>query len=206
MGFGIIFIGYITLLFFKILPPAMLVGAYLMRRGLAKLSIYGKSFRMSCRLCEALMVYFALYTALWAGTLAGVTRVMSASWFLLVDSVIYYALLLAFHIALYAALEGIARECGYEKGIKKVYFSRVLLTMVYAFSVFTLLLSGFGVAGYFRFAAFICQLVWYVYTIALLYGFYMRVATQEIIDEEEKKIAELDAQIIARRTGKKSGK
>ncbi len=202
MGFGLIFIGYITFLFFKILPPAMIVGAYLMRRGLDRLSVYGKNFRQSRVFADVLAVYYTLYSALWIGTLAGVTDILSNEVFLLADSVIYYALVLFFHMYLYAALEHIARDCGYEKGIKRVYFSRVLTAMVYVFSVLALILSAFGTGGYFRFASFICQLVWHLYTVVLLYGFYMRVATEAIIEEEEKKIAAIDAEIIARKRKK----
>ena len=59
-------------------------------------------------------------------------------------------------------------------------------------SVAGLLLAQVGAAAYLRYAAFLCQLVWYIHTAILIYGFYMRVATQEIIDDEEKKIAEYD--------------
>ena len=192
MGFGLIFTGYITLLFFKVLPPAMLVGAYLMQRGLGRLSVYGKSFRLSRNFAAALMAYFALYSALWLGKLTGAFDVFSHAYFGYADDLIYLALFIAFHICLYAALEKIAKECGYEKGVKKVYFARVLLAMFVAFSLLSLPFAVFSNAAYLQFAAFVCQLVWYIHTAVLLYGFYMRVATQEIIDDEEKKIAEYD--------------
>ena len=38
MGFGVIFLGYVTLLFFKIVPVGI-IGAYLMYRGLSRLSV-----------------------------------------------------------------------------------------------------------------------------------------------------------------------
>ena len=64
--------------------------------------------------------------------------------------------------------------------------------MFIAFSLISLPFAAFHTAAYLQYAAFLCQLVWYIHTILLLYGFYMRVATQEIIDDEEKKIAEYD--------------
>ncbi len=192
MGFGLIFTGYITFLFFKVLPPAMLAGAYLMWRGLGRLSLYGKAFRRAQSCSAALMVYFALYSALWLGKLFGVTDAFSLTWFGYADNLVYLALLLVFHIFLYAALEKIARDCGYDKGVKKIYFARVLFAMFIAFSLISLPFAAFHTAAYLQYAAFLCQLVWYIHTILLLYGFYMRVATQEIIDDEEKKIAEYD--------------
>ena len=89
-------------------------------------------------------------------------------------------------------MEKRATECVYEKGVKKLYFARVLLAMFVAFSLLSLPFAVFSNAAYLQFAAFVCQLVWYIHTAVLLYGFYMRVATQEIIDDEEKKIAEYD--------------
>ena len=192
MGFGLIFTGYITLLFFKVLPPAMLVGAYLMQRGLGRLSVYGKSFRLSRNFAAALMAYFALYSALWLGKLTGAFDVFSYTWFAYADDVVYMVLLIVFHVALYAAFEETACACGYEKGIKKIRFARVLVCMFAVCSVAGLLLAQVGAAAYLRYAAFLCQLVWYIHTAILIYGFYMRVATQEIIDDEEKKIAEYD--------------
>ena len=196
MGFGLIFTGYITLLFFKVLPPAMLVGAYLMRRGLAKLARYGKKFGAAKDCASVLTVYFALYTAFWLGELFGVSQVLSLTVFEYADTAVYLALLAVFHVLLYAALEQIARECGYEKGIKKIAFAKVLLAMFLAFSLLTLVLTAFSRAAVLSFASLLCQVVWYIHTAVLLYGFYMRVATQEIIDEEEKKLAEYDRHTI----------
>lgn len=192
MGFGLIFTGYITLLFFKVLPPAMLVGAYLMWRGLGKLSIYGKKYRLARSFAALLAVYFALYTALFLGKIFRVFDVFSHTWFAYADDAVYTVLLIVFHAALYAALEETARVCGYEKGVKKIRFARVLVCMFAVFSVVSLLLAQTGAAAYLRYAAFLCQLVWYIHTAIFVYGFYMRVATQEIIDDEEKKIAEYD--------------
>lgn len=192
MGFGLIFTGYITLLFFKVLPPAMLVGAYLMWRGLDKLAIYGKKYRLARSLAATLAVYFALYTAFFLGKIFRVFDVLSYTWFAYADDVVYMVLLIVFHVALYAAFEETACACGYEKGIKKIRFARVLVCMFAVCSVAGLLLAQVGAAAYLRYAAFLCQLVWYIHTAILIYGFYMRVATQEIIDDEEKKIAEYD--------------
>ena len=192
MGFGLIFNGYITLLIFKVLPPAMLVGAYLMWRGLDKLAIYGKKYRLARGLAATLAVYFALYTAFFLGKIFRVFDVLSYTWFAYADDVVYMVLLIVFHVALYAALEETACACGYEKGIKKIRFARVLVCMFAVCSVAGLLLAQVGAAAYLRYAAFLCQLVWYIHTAILIYGFYMRVATQEIIDDEEKKIAEYD--------------
>ena len=43
MGFGLIFLGWVTLLFFKVLPVGIL-GAFLMYKGLSKLCEYSEEF------------------------------------------------------------------------------------------------------------------------------------------------------------------
>ena len=105
MGFGLLFSGYITLLFFKVLPPAMAVGAYLMYRALDKLSVYGKAFRAARAASLALGIYYVLFTAIWIGRMAGLfNSVLSSNTFVVFDDVIYYALLLFLHLMLYSAL------------------------------------------------------------------------------------------------------
>ena len=200
MGFGLIFTGYIALLFFKVLPPAMLAGAYLMYRGLRRMNLYGKPFVRAKNAAAALCGYFALYTALWIGSLAGVLGgLFKNDVFVLCDDILYYALLLVFHICLYAALEAMARECGYEKGIKNVYFARVLTAMFYVLTAARMVTSFFASPGYLPFACLVCQLVWLLYTAALLYGFYMRISTDEILEDEERKIAAYNARFGGKR-------
>ena len=194
MGFGLVFIGYITLVFFKILPPAMALGAYFMYKGFKKLKLYNRAFEVSTYLSAVLFGYHILYSTLWASRFfRAFEGVFSSKIFILCDDIIYYCLLLLLHIFMYRGLEEICKFCGYHKGIKKVYMSRVITTMVYALTIINVPISLTNNAGYLPFALLLCQLVWIVYTSALIYSCYMRIATEEIIQEEEKKIAEYDA-------------
>ena len=194
MGFGLLFSGYITLLFFKVLPPAMAVGAYLMYRALDKLSVYGKAFRAARAASLALGVYYVLFTAIWIGRMAGLfNSVLSSNTFVVFDDVIYYALLLFLHVTLYAAIEGISKECEYKKGIRSVRFARVLTAMFYVLTAGSIVLDLLSVGTILSLLCFICQIIWYIYTAIIIYGCYMRIATQEIIDDEEKKLAQYNA-------------
>ena len=194
MGFGLLFSGYITLLFFKVLPPAMAVGAYLMYRALDKLSVYGKAFRAARAASLALGVYCVLFTAIWIGRMAGLfNSVLSSNTFVVFDDVIYYALLLFLHVTLYAAIEGISKECEYKKGIRSVRFARVLTAMFYVLTAGSIVLDLLSVGTILSLLCFICQIIWYIYTAIIIYGCYMRIATQEIIDDEEKKLAQYNA-------------
>ena len=193
MGFGLVFAGYITLLFFKIMPPAMAVGAYLMYKGLKKLEPYGKNFLYSANAAAALLGYYVLYIGVWIMRFAGIGKgIVSSKLFGFCDDVIYYGILLVFHIFLCCALLGISRECGYDKGIKRAYMSRMLMAMFYVFTVINIILSAFDVVSYIPFASFICEMAWILYTSLYIYGCYMRIATDEIIEKEERKIAEYD--------------
>ena len=204
MGFGLLFTGYATLLFFKVMPLAMLVGAYLMYRGLNKLSPYGKNFGKAAIFAAFLGVYHALYTVLWVVSSLGVFENMfTSNLFVLCDDIVYYGILLAFHIFMYRGILKISTACGYIKGIKRVYMSRVLMAMFYIFAVISLPVNYLGIQSYIPLAHFICQIVWFIYTVIFIYGCYMRIATDEIIEEEEKKIAEYDAKYAYKRKQKK---
>ena len=193
MGFGLLFAGYITLLFFKIMPPAMAVGAYLMYKGLKKLEIYGKNFLYAANSAALLLAYYILYIGVWIMRFAGIGKgVVSGKIFGFCDDIVYYGILLVFHIFLYCSLLEISRECGYDKGIKRAYMSRMLMAMFYIFTVINIAFSSFNIVSYIPFASYICQLAWIVYTALFIYGCYMRIATDEIIQDEEKKIAEYD--------------
>ncbi len=194
MGFGLIFAGYLSFLFFKVLPPAMLVGAYLMEKGLEKLVIYGKPFERARNAAWVLCGYYALYTALWAGDLAGVSELLNHAVFGVCDSILYGALVVIFHILLYSAFEEMAKECGFDKGVKSLRFCRVLTATYVSLTVLNLVFtSAFQFQTYFPLAVLIGELVWFVYTSLTIYSFYRHIATDEVIAEEEKRIAEYES-------------
>lgn len=207
MGFGVLFVGYITLLFFKVMPPAMLLGAYGMYRGLRRLSSYGnrEGFLKASWLAVALMVYHGIFTVLWIFSYAGIlpNGFISSRLFVLIDDFVYYGLLLVFHLFMYKGLLEISKFCGYVKGEKMGYFSQVLMGMFYIFALISLPINYLGIHSYIPLAHFICQIVWLIYTAVFIYGCYMRIATDEIIAEEERKIAEYDARYSYKRKSKK---
>ena len=204
MGFGLLFIGYASLLFFKVMPPAMLVCAYVMYRGLSKLSEYGQYFGKAAYSAAFLGIYHALYTVIWIVSALGFfDGLFKSKLFVLCDDLLYYGLLLVFHIFMYRGIYDISKFCGYAKGIKRVYMSRVLMAMFYTFAVISLPLNYFGIQSYIPLAHFICEIVWLIYTVVFIYGCYMRIANDEIIEEEEKKIAEFDAKYAYKRKAKK---
>lgn len=191
MGFGVIFLGYVTLLFFKIVPVG-LIGTYLMYRGLSKLSVYGENFVRARGVSAVFFLYFAVYTAFWTANIFGFSDIMQTKTFAFVDSLIYYAVFCVFQIALCRALCQISRDAGYDKGTGK---ARVCMTATYVFAATMLVyivLSFFSLSGYMPIAMMFYELLLLCYTAAYVYSCYMMIATQEIIDEENKKMREYD--------------
>ncbi len=185
MGFGLIFLGYATLLFFKTIPVG-LIGAYLMYRGLSKLSVYGGNFVKARNVSAVFFLYFAVYTVLW------IANVLQTEIVALADSLIYYGIFCVFQIVLCNALESISNQVGYDKGIRK---ARVCKTATYVFiaaSIIRIVLSFFSLAGYMTAAMLFYELLLLVLTASFIYSCYMMIATQEIIDEENKKMREYD--------------
>ena len=203
MGFGLLFIGYTALLFFKVLPPAMFAGQCLCIAALEKLSAYEKSFRLPKLLSEILCGYFGLYTAVWIAQMAGLTTILSNRIFLVADDAVYKALLFAWHMALYAAMENICRTVGYEKGCKRAGLARVFLVTAYLVWGLRLVFDLVGSAGILPLAEMVFLLGYIGFTAAYIYALYMRIATPKIIEDEMKNMREYDAKYSFRTPKKK---
>ena len=203
MGFGLLFLGYVTLLFFKIVPVGVL-GAYLMHRALSKLSPYGENFVKAKNISRVMFVYFALYTVLWVLNTFGFSGIFSSYVFVICDMLLYYGIFCTFNICLCKALSDISRQTGYEKGERK---AKVCITASYVFAVGVIIrgfLYFFSASGYVAFTLAVYEFVLLVMTTAFIYCCYMMIATDEIIDEENKKIREYDEKysMLKRKKGK----
>ena len=187
MGLGLLFAGYITLLTFKVLPPVLVAGAYLKYSAHKKMSVYGKEFEKAKISAAVFGIYCAAYSALWITELVspGIS-VLKNTVFSLCESICYTGLLIYLHITLLSALEKLDSSCGYEKGVKRAKFSRVLMTTFAVLAVLAAVLSTLGVKSYVPLAELIAQTAWFIYTAVLIYGCYMHIATDEIIAEDEK--------------------
>lgn len=204
MGFGLIFLGYLTLLFFKILPIGIL-GTLLMYRGLTKLSGYGKYFVMAKNACLVFFIYFVIYGAFWLSAFTGMSDIAQTTLFKNLDDIIYYGILLVYSFLLYKALGGISRDVGFEKGVRR---EKSCTSCLYVFAGMTVLriiltLCSFTeIASYLTIALLFFELLWLAYTCVYLYSCYMMIATQEIIDDEDKKMREYDEKFSLRKRKK----
>lgn len=191
MGFGLIFLGILMLLSMRVVPAGIL-GGLLMLSGLSKLTTYGESFRKARNACVCLVVYFLIFGTLWTLNITDVfvwTKYMAA---LIADEVIYYCVLTVFFVLLFKALGDISKQVGFEKGIIK---EKRAISMTIVFAIFTaikIILSPFGFGAYLELPVTVFELIWLVYSAIYAYSCYMMIATEEIIDKENRKMREFD--------------
>ena len=191
MGFGLIFMGWVTLLFFKIMPVGI-AGSLLMHRGLCKLSQYGEAFVRAKHACEGLLAYFVLFGVMWTLDITGVFRFTQNRVLVYADEILYYVVLLIFAYYLYKGLGDISRQTGFDKGIAR---ERKCISLLLVFMVFSAVRVGayfFGIEMYLRLPMLIYEMLWLVYSAVYIYSCYMMIATQEIIDDENRKMREYD--------------
>lgn len=205
MGFGLIFLGWSTLLFFKTLPPVNIIGCLLMLRGLEKLSGYGTNFIKAKNADIALVGYFSAYTILWILGMFGIFDFTKIHSLVYLDVIIYRTLLILFSVFLYRALGDISRQVGFEKGIRR---ERSCTSLVIVFVIFLAIQLGASVMGVGRYEAYlnlalvVFETLWLIMSAVYIYSCYMMIATQEIIDDENKKMREYDEKYSYRKLKK----
>lgn len=206
MGFGLIFLGWSTLFFFKTLPPVNIIGCLVMMRGLDKLSPYGDNFKRAKNACTAFLAYFAAFSILWLMSLVKIFDYSSIFALVYLDEIVYRTILVILSVFLYRALGGISRDVGFEKGIKREKNCTSLVIVFVLFLAIQLAASFVGMGkyeAYLHLALAVFELVWLIYSAVYIYSCYMMIATQEIIDDENKKMREYDEKYSFRKLKKK---
>lgn len=189
MGFGLIFLGWSTLLFLKVAPLGI-IGCILMQKGLEKLSGYNKYFKIAKSICDGFLIYFVLYGVLWVLDFTGLYPFNSVTSY--IDSTLYYCILVVFSYYLYKGLGEISRLVGYDKGISREKSALSIVLVFAAFKAVEYILLPLGYAGYLQLPLLVFELLWLLYSAMYIYTCYMMIATQEIIDEENRKMREYD--------------
>lgn len=205
MGFGLIFTGFLTLLYFKTAPVG-LIGCVLMYKGLSNLCAYDKQFKKARNACGVFFIYFCAYTVLWVLNTFSVYNFTQNSILVAADEIVYYLILCIFCFFLYTALGSISKAVGFEKGVKRETLAKSFL---YVFTIMTaarFVLSFFKLEIYLRVPLLFFELIWLIYSCVYIYSCYMMIATQEIIDEENKKMRQYDEKYSFRTKKKTSDK
>lgn len=206
MGFGLIFSGWSTLFFFKTLPPINILGCLLMLKGLDRLSGYGDSFKKAKNACVAFLAYYIIYTILWILNILKIFDYGKIFSLVYADQILYRTILVVFSVFLYRALGDISRQVGFEKGIKREKSCTSLVIVFVIFLAIQLLLSFISIGkyeAYLNLALVIFELLWLISSAVYIYSCYMMIATQDIIDEENKKMREYDRKYSFRNLKKK---
>ncbi len=191
MGFGLIFLGWIPLVFFRILPVGI-IGCFVMSRGLSKLEGYSPCFKKALYACYVFLGYSLVYGVLWALEFAGIWDYTSYDVLQFADSLAYLLITAVFSYFLYKALGSISKQVGFDKGVRRERTSIVLLCINMGVMMCNIIFSPMGVDKYTALPVFIMELFRFLYTSVYIYSCYMMIATQEIIDEENKKMREYD--------------
>ena len=108
-------------------------------------------------------------------------------------------------VFLYRALGEISREVGFDKGIKREKSCTSLVIVFVVFLALQLVLSVMGIGkyeAYLNLALSVFELVWLIASAVYIYSCYMMIATQDIIDEENKKMREYDRKYSFRKLKK----
>ena len=201
MGFGLIFLGWITLLFFRVVPIGI-VGCYVMSRGLRKLCGYSEYFKKALYTCYAFLGYFTVFGILWTLDFAGVFSYSGYEYVLFADSAFYNVVFIVFSFFLYKGLGDISKTVGFEKGKRREIFCVSLLAVNSAFLMADMILQLTGTMQVTAMPLFLMEFFRIAYSAVYIYSCYMMIATQEIIDEEERKIREYDEKYSMRRKKK----
>lgn len=200
MGFGLVFIGFMTVFAFRILPLEF-IGYFIILIGLKKLSFHDVKFKKSFYMGIISFVYSLFYTIIWFLIVYGVIENQAIpQGFVIAERMIYYTIMFVFLLFLYSAVKSICKTVGYQKGIKlqRKSFSIAVISytanMIYLTAgVFSIFIKNLN--PYFEITFAITELVvltfnllWYIFTSVLIYSCYSHLVTQEMIQKEKKKI------------------
>lgn len=212
MGFGLIFAGFLSVFFLRIIPIEV-IGYLLMIRGLQKLLPYGDGFRKARNAAVACFVYALMYAVYWV---LPVMKILPAAkvpqGITLADHALYNLLLYIFLVFLYRAYGSIAQDIGYEKG-KKGAKNAFVTASVYI--VLCLFYDGARAVLFFfpdakkaalafngiYFAISLYGIIWLITTAVFCYSCYARIVTDDILENETHAIDQYNAKFG--RKGKK---
>lgn len=185
MGFGLLCVGYLTLLLFRIVPIEP-VGFYIITVALERLEGQCRAFRPAKLAAGALFFESVFGALLWVNDRTGsFLPALSAEWITNAESLLYYAGLLVFHCLLYRGLLAISRQVGYSAGLRRTRFSLITMGIFFAGELTAVLFPG--IAVYLARPLVLFQLIWLCSTMFALLGCYRMIVTDEMLEKEEKQ-------------------
>ena len=188
MGFGLIFIGYSTLLLFRIVPVELL-GFFLIYLGLDKLEKHEKWFKYAKFAAVYMFVEAILSSVMWISRFTNmeIPFIMTES-FASAENVLYHCGLLVFTVLLMCGIRSISKSVGYEKGAKRAVFS-IAATVVFYFTELCAALIP-GASSVMAMPLMLFQILWLCVNLFVIFGCYMMIVNDEILEKEEQKYSE----------------
>ncbi len=184
MGFGLLFSGYSILLLFRTIPIEI-IGFYIMYLALDKLGKHDRHFAAAKYACIYLFFEAIFGIAIWLGAFVEPSGFLASETARLVESVLYQTGLCVFHILLLRAIMSISSAVGYTKGRNRSRFGIAAVSVFYAAEIVAALVPGMAV--YLVNSLAIYQLFLVLFNMFNLYGCYMMIVTDEMLEKEEEK-------------------
>lgn len=197
MGFGLLCVGYLTLLLFRIIPIEP-IGFYLMTTALDKLEKQNRSFR-AAKIASAVLFFESVFGAfLWIDRRCDLNisflqddRIDTA------EQIIYYVGLMAFYLLLFRGIGALSCQVGYATGKNGSTFLSVTTVVFYAAQLVSFVPS---LRPYLALPLVLFQLLFMLGTLWLLFSCYRMIVTDEMLEKEEKTYREF---LEKNRRGKK---
>ncbi len=186
MGFGLLFCGYSTLLMFRMIPIEI-VGFFVMYLALDKLERHHKRFFAAKYTCIYLFFEAIFGTAIWLGSFVDVTGFLASDTARMVENVLYQTGLCLFHILLLSAIMAISDDVGYTRGKNRSRFGIAAVAVFYAAQIVAVFIPE--TAQYLVNSLAIYQLFLVLFNMFNLYGCYMMIVTDEMLEKEEEQYA-----------------
>lgn len=184
MGFGILCVGYLCLLLFRVIPIEP-IGFYLITLACDKLSAQNKAFRAP-RNAAALLFFESIFGALlWIDNIVGIfPPTFSVELLTTVENAVYYVGLLIFHLLLYHATHAISSQVGYDGGKRN---TRIGFATTCIFYIGELVAFVPALRPYLSLPLALFQLIWMFWNVVLLVGCYRMIVNDDMLEREEQK-------------------
>lgn len=187
MGFGLLLVGYLTLLLLKMVPIEI-VGFFVIYLALEKLQKQEPSFRYAKYASVYMFLESALGSMMWLEDVTGMDMgIISEPYFVTVENILYHSGLLVFHLLLYMGIRNIAKNVGYTKAVKRTRVAAVATVVFYVAHLCAAFIPG---AQIMVVPLGVYQLLLLLFNLFILLGCYMMIVTDEMLEKEEKKYNE----------------
>ena len=187
MGFGLLLVGYLTLLLLKMVPIEI-VGFFVIYLALEKLQKQEPSFKYAKYASVYMFLEAALGSMMWLCEVTGMEMgIISKPYFVTVENVLYHSGLLVFHLLLYAGIRNISKSVGYTKAVGRARVASVATVIFYLAHLCAAFIPG---AQIMVVPLGVYQILLLFFNIFILLGCYMMIVTDEMLEKEEKKYNE----------------